>query len=115
MGVRYSAEQWAEWVAEQAESGLSVADFCDEVGVTTNSFYRWRTRLAAADETSGSQTAQALPVSRFVPLAIVGSPPVEIDLPCGAVVRVPADESVLRGVLRVLLDVGAEADGGAAC
>ena len=38
MCVRYSARQWSAWVDEQVESGLSVADFCEEVGVSTISF-----------------------------------------------------------------------------
>ena len=43
--ARYSAEQWGEWIEQQQESGLSVVDFCEEVGVSTNSFYRWRAKL----------------------------------------------------------------------
>ena len=39
MAKRYSAEQWAAWVAEERESALSVRDFCDWIGVSQNAFY----------------------------------------------------------------------------
>ena len=49
MGKHYSAEQWAVWVVEQRDSELSVAEFCEWIGVSLNSFYRWRQKLAAED------------------------------------------------------------------
>jgi hypothetical protein len=42
----------------------------------------------------------------LIPLTILTSPVVEIDLPCGAVVRVPNEDRSLRRVLGILL--GAE-------
>jgi hypothetical protein len=39
-------EQWAERIAEQKRSGLSVKQFCKERGVSEYSFYTWRKRLA---------------------------------------------------------------------
>ena len=95
----YSAEQWAEWIVAQRESGLSVVDFCESIGVSQNSFYTWRRKLATDND--------ALP--EFVALSIpdaVGLPRVEIELPCGAVVRLPCGDRPLRQVLGVLLDFG---------
>jgi hypothetical protein len=37
--------QWAERIAEQGRSGLSVKQFCKERGLTEYSFYAWRKRL----------------------------------------------------------------------
>jgi hypothetical protein len=51
---------------------------------------------------SGSQQSDVR--SLFVPLTVVGSPVIEVDLPCGAVVRVPNAESSLRRVLSILLE-----------
>ncbi|MCB0113920.1 MAG: transposase [Caldilineaceae bacterium] len=96
----YSSEQWAEWIAAQRPSGLSVVDFCESVGVSQNSFYAWRRKLATDDD--------ALP--EFVALSIpdaAGVPRVEVELPCGAVVRLPCDDGPLRQVLGVLLEFGA--------
>ena len=128
MAKHYSAEQWAVWVGEQRESELSVAEFCEWIGVSLNSFYRWRQKLTAegrlpageglargglarerqvsSDETQRIPAGQGITSSepRFVPLTILASPAVEIDLPCGAVVRVPNDDRSLRRVLGILLE-----------
>ena len=62
MGRGYPAEQWAEWVAEQAASGPTVAAFCDSIGVSENSFYVWRRKLRAREDefTTGSRRVKKL-------------------------------------------------------
>lgn len=114
MGKHYSADHWAAWVREQRESELSVAEFCDWIGVSPNSFYRWRQKLAAkgrppAKKGHGTRRQSAMkrsmsPGSELVPLTVLTSPVVEIDLPCGAVVRVPNEDRSLRRVLGILLE-----------
>ena len=114
MGKHYSADHWAAWVGEQRESELSVAEFCDWIGVSPNSFYRWRQKLAAkgrppAKKGHGPRRQSAMkrsmsPSSELVPLTVLTSPVVEIDLPCGAVVRVPNEDRSLRRVLGILLE-----------
>jgi hypothetical protein len=123
MAKRYSAEQWAVWVCEQRDSELSVAEFCEWIGVSLNSFYRWRQKVAAEDRLSttdglarerqvaSGDTRRPLATKglmssepRFVPLTVLTSPAVEISLPCGAVVRVPNDDRSLRRVLGILLE-----------
>ena len=114
MAKRYSAEQWAAWVGEQRESELNVVEFCEWTGVSPNSFYRWRQKLAAKGRplTRKGHVPQRLsamqgPVSpgpQLVPLTVLTSPLVEIDLPCGAVVRVPNEDRSLRRVLGILLE-----------
>ncbi|MBV9937650.1 MAG: hypothetical protein JO150_04030, partial [Acidobacteriaceae bacterium] len=37
--------RWREWLAEQKDSGQSVAVFCRERGVREWQFYEWRKRL----------------------------------------------------------------------
>jgi hypothetical protein len=39
------AEEWAERIAAQQRSGMSVKQFCKEHGLTEYSFYTWRKRL----------------------------------------------------------------------
>ena len=39
------ANQWAERIAVQQRSGISVKQFCREHGLTECSFYAWRKRL----------------------------------------------------------------------
>jgi transposase-like protein len=99
--VRAAARRrWRELLAEQQRSGLSVAEFCRRREVSENSFYYWRRRLLE----EGAPQAEA-----FMPLTVVGTASVEIELPCGAVVRVPAsDERSLRTALSTLMQQGQE-------
>jgi len=39
------ADEWAERIAAQGRSGMSVKQFCREQGLTEWSFYGWRKRL----------------------------------------------------------------------
>jgi transposase len=39
------ANEWAERIAAQQRSGISVKQFCKEQGVSEYSFYTWRKRL----------------------------------------------------------------------
>src|SRR5215469_8903115 len=39
------ADEWAERIAAQGRSGMSVKQFCKVQGVTEYSFYTWRKRL----------------------------------------------------------------------
>ena len=39
------ADEWAERIAAQQRSGISVKQFCKEQGLTEYSFYAWRKRL----------------------------------------------------------------------
>jgi Helix-turn-helix domain len=39
------ADEWAERVAAQRRSGMSVKQFCQEQGLAECSFYAWRKRL----------------------------------------------------------------------
>jgi hypothetical protein len=39
------AKEWAERIAAQQRSGMSVKQFCKEQGLTEYSFYSWRKRL----------------------------------------------------------------------
>ena len=39
------ADEWAERIAAQRASGMSVRQFCREQGLTEHSFYAWRKRL----------------------------------------------------------------------
>ena len=117
-GVRLSREQWLFLIRDQQSSGMTIVSFCESVGIRENSFYRWRAKLAAEGENfvgttddGGSLGKDYLPggdgtgASPFVPLHVLASDRIEIDLPCGAVVRVPPDDAMVACVLRGLFDV----------
>ena len=89
--------QWAERIAEQERSGLSVKQFCKERGVSEYSFYTWRKRLARKEpvrfalvdrEAAGQEPATAL----------------EVVLRSGEPVRIGSgmDAATLRTVLEAL-------------
>ena len=43
--VNAKADEWAERIAAQQRSGMSVKQFCKDRGLTEYSFYAWRKRL----------------------------------------------------------------------
>ena len=86
--------RWQELIAEQSRSDLSIAAFCRENDVSQASFYRWRRRL-------GESVAAHEP---FVPVSIIDGAVVSVQLPCGAVVRVPAgDDRSLSQIITLLM------------
>ncbi len=46
---RYTEEQMA-YALRQAESGVAVVEVCRKLGVTEQTFYRWKRRFAGAPD-----------------------------------------------------------------
>lgn len=93
---------WEQVIEEQSGSGVSVAEFCRENGLSPTSFYQWRKKLW--DESSGERES-------FVPVTVLGTAGVIVELPCGAVLRLPGgDQQVLAQVLSRLLAAGGSAE-----
>jgi transposase-like protein len=46
--ARAKTEQWRERIAEQQSSGLPVKQFCEQRGLSSWSFYKWRKQLQEA-------------------------------------------------------------------
>ena len=84
---RSVAEKWRERVQRQARSGLSIAAFCHREGISQPSFYQWRKRLAT--EPRPAESPWFVPVQ--VAEAARAAEGVEIELPGGALVRLPAE------------------------
>lgn len=93
------ADEWAERIAAQQRSGLSVKQFCKERGVTEYSFYAWRKRLqergpvrfALVERSARRQECSAEPI-------------LEVVLASGERLRIGGgvDSATLRTVLDVL-------------
>lgn len=85
---RSVAAAWERRVAAQGRSRLTVAEFCRREGVSPASFYAWRKRLQQPEAAAGSEPL-------FVALQMPDVPPwsggLQIELPGGAVVRLPAE------------------------
>ena len=68
------ADEWAERIATQQRSGMSVKQFCKEQGLTEYSFYAWRKRLqengpvrfALVERSARRQERSAEPVLELV-------------------------------------------------
>jgi IS66 Orf2 like protein len=48
------ADEWAERIAAQQRSGITVRQFCKEQGLTEGSFYAWRKRLQKKEAGAGN-------------------------------------------------------------
>src|SRR5262245_36965263 len=77
---------WREAVSAWQKSGLSVRAFCAGRGLAEPSFYSWRRELARRGQ--GSAKPPARP--KLVPVRVVADALLEVELPSGVVVRVPA-------------------------
>ena len=106
---------WRERIERQAWSGLTVAECCEEAGVSVASFYRWKKMLMEPQGPRRRQSTRKSNVqasgskkraSQFVPIALRDSsassgPPqsiasdhgssMRIELPNGVVIHVAGD------------------------
>jgi hypothetical protein len=84
---------WQERLGSYRASGLDVDAFCLQEGVSRSTFYRWVDRLkdgipeSMVAEKAARERAESGEAA-FVPITLKASP-VEIQLPNGAIVRLP--------------------------
>jgi transposase-like protein len=84
-------QRWRKVVQRQNESGLSVAEFCRRKQIAPASFYQWRKRFQLdADAPSADPL--------FTPVQVLGAAgpnlaPVEIEFPCGVLLRLPSGDT----------------------
>ncbi len=109
---------WRQTIERQQSSGMSIREFCESEGLKDWSFSWWRRELRRRDgkkpsskRKSTKQVLKAKDAPPFVPVQVVPRSPasqsataIEIVLPAGQTVRVPAgfDLDALAGVLGVL-------------
>jgi len=79
------ADVWRSRLRRFQASGLSVTRFCQVEQVSAAAFYQWRKRL-------GVSAAQETPPT-FVPVRLTATAVVEIHLPNGARICVPAGQA----------------------
>ena len=123
MSRGYSVEQWLEWIEEQHTSGVSIAAFCEWIGVSANAFYLRRRQLAeqlrSRQQSRGrndatEQQGLGADTASFVSLKVVDSraahspcPSVmDVELPGGTLIRVN-DRQVAGQIVSVILEYGA--------
>lgn len=84
---RRGADGWREVLERFAQSGLTARAFCDREGISTASFYRWRSLLKGSQQTLRSQKPPMVadPAAGFVDLGALSpsSPRFEVRLDLG--------------------------------
>jgi transposase-like protein len=99
---------WRRHIDQQRASRLNVRDYCRRRGLHEHSFYAWRRTIAERDRLA--KPAPPVAASAFLPVAVVGGPPlphdspIEIRLVDGRRVRIRAgcDRTLLADVLAIL-------------
>lgn len=107
------ARIWEQRIGRQRRSRMSIAEFCRQGGVSPASFYAWRQRLSGADSSRAGSSEERPPL--FVPVelptsALAGGS-VRIELPGGAVLKLPTDvssELLTTAIRAVLVATGQE-------
>jgi hypothetical protein len=85
---------WRDRVRRQADSGLTVTQFCTQQRLPVKAFHAWKRRLRLADSAGNRPALPARPA--FVPVTVrvldrasEELPPIEADLPNGIRLRIP--------------------------
>jgi len=94
---RLDAGQWRALIDRQAESGRTVAEFCDEHGVGVASFYSWRRRLN--EESAEAEAGGFVRVESAEPRGSI-----EVRFDCGATLR--CGSSHVDELVRMLIEAG---------
>jgi transposase len=93
------ADEWAERIAAQRRSGMSVKQFCKEQGLTEYSFYAWRKRLQETGPVRFALVERSARRQELTAAALL-----ELVLATGERLRIGSgvDITTLRHVLEVL-------------
>ena len=96
-----ATRRWAERLERFATGDHTVVAFCAAEGVSESNFYLWRRRLARPSDPAPNRP-------NVVPIRVTPAPapatPIELALPSGTVLRLPADArpelivAILRGL-----------------
>ena len=109
---------WQELFAKRAALGLSVAQVCQEAGVSQATFYAWRKRLQSSPRGSaavGSRRGLTKTASPMVPVRIIADrsdadhpPTMIVELPGAVRVQIPpgCDASTIQAVLQAVSAFG---------
>ena len=111
---------WQELIERRRQQDLSVAQVCEQAGVSPPSFYQWQRKLCGGEVTERKGQPDRSAISRLVPVHIVADPPtgpsaaaslLEIELPGEIRLRIPAgcDRATLEFVVNLLRTGGSRA------
>ena len=95
---------WQELFAKRAALGLSVAQMCEEAGVSQATFYAWQKRLKSSRRKGAAVRSRRGMTQKVSPLV-----PVRIIPDCTAADRTPTMIVELTGAVRVRILPGCDA------
>ena len=114
-------EWWRRQIQRQEDGGLTVAEFCRRLGVSTVTFYAWKRRFHEAPAASPlvfkrpsprpMPEANGASTPAFLPVSILDADPVgqlEIELANACIVRLKGaiDPKLLRTAIRAAGRIG---------
>ena len=78
LGKRRTRSQWSQVVGDFSDSGLSVSQYCEQIGISEASFYRWRSLLAGEPVVHARKSIRRVspPAEGFVDLGPLEQVPV---------------------------------------
>jgi transposase-like protein len=111
------AAVWRERLRRFSRSGLTVAQFCEDEGVSEPSFYQWRKRLQSSADEPHAEAQPAFQQVAVTPTRPTPPPSVSIQLRCGARIELPSDDvelvqAVVRELTRAESEPASPAGGG---
>jgi len=108
MANRHDASReayWRQMPRRRAQSGMTIAEFCESQDVTASAFYYWQRQIRRRDAASQSHNADPAGGPAFLPVQLVdhrrGPAAIEIVTTNGYVTRV-AEQETTDHVRRVL-------------
>jgi len=125
-GESVKRREWCERLRRFARWGGTVAEFCDAERVSAPSFYQWKRKLAGSGAEADRETGRCAGPDRqpasessrtFIPVQLfsatsASSTTVEIELPNGALIRLPAsDRQLLTAAIAAAGQVAAPSGG----
>jgi hypothetical protein len=111
-------QQWVERLERFAQSGQTVAQFCQDETVSVPSFYQWKKKLADQASQSSSRAKSSPSAFRAVDLIPPSQSATTIRLANGIEIGLGGDLRVVQAVVKQVLElpVGATfAAGGRSC
>jgi hypothetical protein len=115
---------WRRQIERQPKTNLTIADFCQQLGVSVPTFYYWKRRIQAGLRTPSEPVVEAsrsqpptTPAAPFLPVSIVdpdAGTHLEIELANACVVRLrgPLSPRLLRAAITAAGQLDGSRQGG---
>ncbi len=103
-------QEWQQRLVRFDNSRRSVHAFCQQEGVSPQSFYLWRSRLA---QSAAAAPAAGPAADAFLPVRVLAAGNMQVRLPGGTRFVVPVDAGSLQMLVETLARLDANRLGGA--